>query len=95
MKLTNQEFASRYDGKIDELQVVKSSKDNNGIYTVVSYKRKSTGTLYMTSTLSAPNMNGQYTVRTEKYYGTNGTSQIDTITYALSYDTDGDLISEV
>jgi hypothetical protein len=95
MKLTKQELSGRFDGKLDELTVTKSSKDGNGIYTILTYKRKGTGTTYAVSTLSAPNAEGQYVTRTEKYYDRNGTTQLDTITYTLAYDADGDIISEL
>jgi hypothetical protein len=95
MKLTKQELTGRFDGKLDELSKVRSSKDGNGIYTIITYKRKTANTTYMVSTLSNPNVDGKYLTRTEKYYDRNGTTQVDTVTYTLAYDADGDLLSEV
>jgi hypothetical protein len=71
----------------------KSGKDSNGIYTVVEYKRTN-GTLYARSVLSG-GTSPQYTTRTITYYGTDGTTVIDTVTKNLIYDSDGELINEV
>jgi hypothetical protein len=71
----------------------KSGKDANGIFTIVEYKR-SDGTLFARSVLSG-GTSPQYTTRTITYYGTDGTTVLRTDTFALTYDTDGDLINEV
>lgn len=76
------------------LSLEKSGKDENGIYTTVKYKRKSDGTLYATSVLSG-GTSPQYTTRTLTLYGTDGIQVKETITYALTYDADGELLSEV
>jgi hypothetical protein len=73
--------------------VYKSGKDANGIFTTVDYKRAD-GTLFARSVLSG-GTSPQYTTRTITYYGTDGTTVIKTDTYTLTYDADGDLISEV
>ncbi|KHF26830.1 Phage tail fiber repeat protein [Anoxybacillus sp. BCO1] len=73
--------------------VYKSGKDSNGIFTTVEYKR-SNGTLYARSVLSG-GTSPQYTTRTITYYGTDGTTVLRTDTYALTYDTNGELIGEV
>lgn len=82
------------DDKTNDLKMVKSSKDANGIFTTLTYRRKSDDSLFATSVLSggtSPN----YTTRTITYYEQNGTTVRKTVTYALSYDTDGALVSEV
>lgn len=80
--------------KTSDLKTVKTNKDANGIFTTVTYRRKSDDTLHSQSVLSGgttPN----YTTRTVTYYETDGVTVKSTITYTLSYDTDGTLISEV
>lgn len=73
--------------------VYKSGKDSNGIFTIVEYKRAD-GTLFAKSVLSG-GTSPQYTTRTITYYGTDGTTVLKTNTYAITYDIDGDVISEV
>ncbi|BAD74830.1 MULTISPECIES: hypothetical protein [Geobacillus] len=77
----------------NNFQIYKSGKDSNGIFTIVEYKRAD-GTLYARSVLSG-GTSPQYTTRTITYYAANGTTVLRTDTYTLTYDTDGDLISEV
>lgn len=80
--------------KVDDLKTVKSSKDANGIFTTLTYRRKSDDSLFATSVLSggtSPN----YTTRTITYYEKNGTTVRKTVTYTLTYDNDGTLVSEV
>lgn len=80
--------------KTDDLKMVKSSKDANGIFTTLTYRRKADNSLFATSVLSggtSPN----YTTRTITYYEQNGTTIRKTVTYTLSYDADGALVSEV
>lgn len=76
------------------LKVIKSGKDSEGVYTVVTYKRKADDTTYCVSTLSG-GTSPLYTTRTEKYYDVTGTSVVATHTFTLSYDEDENLISEV
>jgi hypothetical protein len=78
----------------EDLQLTRSGKDANGIFTNVQYNRKSDSSLYKISILSGgttPN----YTTRTETYYATDGVTVIKTITYTLSYDSDNAVTSEV
>lgn len=72
---------------------IKSNKDSNGISTTVTLKR-SDGTIYMASVLSG-GTSPQYTTRTETYYMADGVTVSATKTYARTYDSDGDLASEV
>ncbi|MGX2959371.1 hypothetical protein JNUCC23_08890 [Peribacillus sp. JNUCC 23] len=75
-------------------KAVKSNKDTESIFTTIEYRRKSDNTLAALSVLSggtSPN----YTTRTVTYYAPNGTTVEKTDTFTLSYDADGDLISEV
>lgn len=75
------------------VKIEKSNKDSNGIYTQVDYKRED-GTLYMRSVLSG-GTSPQYTTRTITIYDTDGTTVLETITHTLTYDSDGNLISEL
>lgn len=80
--------------KVDDLKTVKSSKDTNGIFTTLTYRRKSDNSLFATSVLSggaSPN----YTTRTVTYYEPDGLTVRETLTYTLTYDADGVLVSEV
>ena len=77
-----------------DLKTTKTNKDANGIYTTITYRRKSDNTLFAVSTLSG-GTSPSYTTRTVTYYATNGSTVKRTVTYALSYDSDGTLISEV
>lgn len=79
---------------LKKLRKERSNKDSNGVFTTVTYKRKSDGTIYAKSVLSggtAP----QYTTRTETFYDVDGTTVLATIPYTLSYDADGDWVGEV
>lgn len=80
--------------KTDDLKIAKTNKDANGIYTTVTYRRKADNSLYATSVLSG-GTSPSYTTRTITYYESNGTTVRKTVTFTLSYDTDGVLISEV
>lgn len=75
------------------LSTYKLGKDGNGMYTDVQLKRRD-GTLAIRSVLSggtSPN----YNTRTITEYALNGTTIVKTTTYALTYDADDNLISEV
>lgn len=79
---------------LKKLRKERSNKDSNGIFTTVTYKRKSDGTIYAKSVLSggtSPN----YTTKTETFYGADGATVIETNVYTVSYDSDGDWIGEV
>lgn len=78
----------------DDLKVIKSNKDTNGIFTTVTYRRKMDNTLFATSVLSG-GTSPSYTTRTITYYEANGTTVRKTVTFTLSYDADGALVSEV
>lgn len=77
-----------------DYRVTKSGKDTNGVFTSVEYRRKSDNTLAVKSVLSGGS-SPKYTTRTLTYYGVDGITVEDTTTRTLSYDADGDLISEV
>lgn len=79
--------------KIEDYRMYKSSKDTNGIFTTVDYKRQD-GTLYAKSVLSG-GTSPSYTTRTVTYYATNGTTVLRTEVWTISYDADGDVLSEV
>lgn len=70
-----------------------SAKDDNGIFTVVEYKRAD-NTLYMKSTLSNPDAEGNYANITWEFYNTDGTEVIKTIVWNIAYDEDGDIVSK-
>jgi YD repeat-containing protein len=73
-----------------------SSKDANGVYTVVMYKR-SNNTNYMRSTLSNPDANGNYRTVKWEYYNEAGTGIVaaETKTWTVTYDADGNIVSKV
>lgn len=71
----------------------RSVKDAEGLFTIVTYKR-SDNTVYKTSMLSG-GTSSQYTTRTVKWFDTDGTTILATDVYTLTYDADGDLLSEV
>lgn len=71
-----------------------SAKDTNGIYTVVDYKRAN-NTLYMKSTLSNADTNGNYQTMTWQFYADDGTTVTDTKVWTISYDADGNVLSKV
>lgn len=75
-------------------KVVNSSKDTFGIFRRVELRDKDTNALYSASVLSggtAPN----YTTRTLTHYEADGVTVKKTDSFTLSYDGDGDLLSEV
>lgn len=78
----------------EPIRIYKSGKDANGIFTTLEYRRKGDGTLAAKSVLSG-GTSPLYTTRTETYYAANGTTLMRTVTFTLSYDADGVLISEV
>jgi hypothetical protein len=75
------------------LSVYWLNKDINGIFTEMDYKRED-GTLFMKS-VSSGGTSPNYTTRTETYYDADGTTVLQTLTYTITYDLDGDPISEV
>lgn len=75
------------------LSIYRENEDSEGIFTTITYKRNDS-TIYKTSVLS----NGtspEYTTRTITYYEDDGVTVRSTQVYTLSYNLDGDLISEV
>lgn len=71
----------------------KSGLDANGIYTTVEHKRPD-GTLLLKSVLSG-GTSPKYTTRTETKYALNGTTVEWTKVYTISYDVNGNVLSEV
>ncbi|HGG0416081.1 TPA: hypothetical protein ACJFE8_000831 [Clostridium sporogenes] len=78
--------------KIANYNSYASNKDSNGIYTVVEYKDKS-NQLYMKSTLSSPDSNGNYKYDTWQFYKSG--SVISAIKWTMTYDEDGNIVSKV
>lgn len=72
---------------------IKSNRDDNGIYTLVTYKRAD-NTIYKTSELSNP-VDGNYTTQTITYYQADGLTVDKTEVYTITYNADGDVESEV
>lgn len=77
-----------------KFRVIKKQKDYEGVFTVVEYRRKNDDTLAVKSVLSE-GVSPTYYKRTVTFYDKNGTTILKTEIYHLSYDLDGDLISEV
>lgn len=71
-----------------------SVKDANGIFTVVEYKR-SDSTVYMKSTLSNADANGNYQTNTWEYFDIDGVTLLKTLTWTITYDVDGNIVSKV
>lgn len=72
----------------------RSSKDTNGIYTVVEKKRVD-GTLFAKSVFSNPDAEGRPLVRTYTEYGADGITAVNILIFDLVYDNEGDWVSEV
>jgi hypothetical protein len=80
-------------GATTRLRVSRSGKDSNGKYTTVEYRRKKDNTLFMRSVLSNPDANGNYQTDTWSIYNAAGNAVIETVTWTLTYDADGDFIN--
>ncbi|NFL75373.1 hypothetical protein FDB81_06435 [Clostridium sporogenes] len=78
--------------KIANYNSYASSKDSKGVYTIIEYKDKS-GALYMKSTLSNADANGNYRTDTWQFYE-NG-NVINTIKWTLTYDSESNITSKV
>lgn len=89
----SQELLDEFNDKDASLKTLKTNKDAEGIFTTVE-KRRLDGTLAIKSILSG-GISPKYTTRTITYYATNGTTITNTVTLALTYDSDNELISEV
>ncbi|WP_301171018.1 hypothetical protein [Brevibacillus nitrificans] len=89
------EQSARNAEKLSNYKKTKSSKDANGIFTIVEYRRVADNTLYMKSTFSNPDAKGNYQTDTRVYYKTDGTTVDRTDIITLLYDADGDVVSEV
>lgn len=63
-------------------------------YTIVDYKRAD-ATLYCKSALSNVDSNGYYQICTLKFYNALGTTAIKTLTWTLTYDANGTIITKV
>lgn len=73
--------------------IIKSNKDANDIYTIITLKREDES-IYMKSALSG-GISPNYTTRTETYYKADGTTIDKTVVYAITYDSNGMVVSEV
>lgn len=96
-KITNQELDPLLSASIENLQstkVIKSNKDSEGLFTTVEYRRIADNTLAVKSVLSG-GATPKYTTRTVTYYALDGITVVNSYVFALSYDADGVLISEV
>ncbi len=71
----------------------RTNKDQFDIYTTLTYNRRD-GTTYLVSTLSG-GVPPLYSTRTENYYDQTGTEIVDTITFSLEYDEDGQLVNQI
>lgn len=102
LKLENGPRATPYDNSADithinkrigDYNVFKSGKDSNGVYTIVDYKHRN-GALVMNSTLSNPDSSGNYQTLTKKYYSLSGFNYYTEV-WTFTYDTDGQIVSQV
>lgn len=78
---------------LKQYTTLKSGKDSNSIYTTYQRKRYDR-TLLMQSVLSG-GTSPLYTTRTETWYAADGTTAVSTRAYAITYDSDGLVTSEV
>ncbi|MHB9925631.1 hypothetical protein CF091_19720 [Clostridium botulinum] len=78
--------------KITNYNSYASGKDSKGVYTIIEYKNKG-GALYMKSTLSNADANGNYRTDTWQFYE-NG-NVINTIKWTLTYDAESNITSKV
>ena len=92
-KLVEMSDGTSVEDEIADYSSYASSQDGD-LYTIVNFKRKD-GTLYLNSTLSNKDSNGNYTNDILKYYDTNGTTLLKTVTWTFTYDTDGNIITKV
>lgn len=80
----------------ENLSTYRSGKDANGKYTIIEYKRQGSKTLYSKSELSGTvDSKGNYPIRKQYYYDSDGITVIKTITYTRTFDGDGELLNEV
>lgn len=70
-----------------------SSKDENGIFTVVEYKRNDSS-LYMKSILSNADEEGNYRTMAWNFYDDTGVSSVDLVEWIISYDEEGSIVSK-
>ena len=76
------------------LTIQKANQDSNGIFKDVTYLN-SAGVQVKKSVLSNPDVDGNYLKRTMTLYEQDGVTVMKTITYSLTYNTDGEVLSEV
>jgi hypothetical protein len=86
------DFAAAVDIKLDDYNISASSPDINGIFTVVDYRRRADGTLYLRTTLSNPNADLKYGTVTLNYYNAAGDTVINTQVWTITYDSSGAII---
>ena len=86
--VTFDEHLADYMPHDSELNQYASNIDSNGIYKTLEFKRTD-GTLYMKSTLSNPDADGNYQTVTWQFYDSAGTTVKLTKTWTLTYDEDG------
>lgn len=91
------DFKGVTESSIDVLQhtrTIRSNKDAEGIFTTVEYRRTSNDTLAGRTVLSG-GTSPLYTNRTITRYAADGVTVENEIVTTLTYDVDGDLVSEV
>lgn len=87
-------FKEEIKKKLDNYSLYAFDKDINGIFTVVEYRRKD-DTIYMKSTVSDADEEGNYQIDTWEFFDTDGITLLDTVIWNISYDKDGDIVSKV
>lgn len=70
-----------------------SNKDANGIYTIIEFTDDS-GNLRKRSVLSG-GTSPAYTTRTVTFFAADGITQTGQRIYSITYDSDGDFLSEI
>lgn len=79
---------------LEDFNTYGSAADTSGVYTVVDFKRQS-GTEYMKSTVSNPDVNGNYQTITMVFYDTTGTNVLRTDVWTVTYDAKNKIVTEV
>lgn len=77
-----------YEKKLSEYNFSVTTSDANGTPTQTQYRRQN-NTLYLQVNATNPNANGNYQTITEKYYDNAGTNVVKTITWTLTYNSNG------
>ena len=77
----------------EQFTVERQDKDDDDIFRTIIHRRHD-GTKYSESVLGPEGDDPEYHERTVTWYEDDGQTQINSVTYNLTYDDDGDLVEE-